>query len=43
MISIHPERNRRKFFRPDKFNSKTKAHILKPLMQQHPKPNTAAE
>jgi hypothetical protein len=29
MISIQAPRNRRKFFRPSKFNSNTKTHILK--------------
>jgi hypothetical protein len=43
MINIQPARNRRKFFRPSKFNSRTKIHIPKPLMQQRPKPNAAAE
>lgn len=43
MINIQPARNRRKFFRPSKFNSRSKIHIPKPLMQQRPKPKTAAE
>ena len=45
MISIQPARNRRKFFRPSKSNSRTKIHISKPpnALMNGPKPKTAAE